>query len=167
MRIEDLEEPQIFEHWIKQSEKAAKKDYLFLDGLLSYAPTEIDTTAQTADKEAFEKINCQNCANCCKQLKPDLEASDITRIADFLEIPAAEFAEDFDRLTAQHQCPFLAENNLCKIYEIRPIACQEFPNTQKPDFTTRIKDHKEYLNYCPATYYVVQRMQTLLNKDHE
>lgn len=161
MNINDLNEKQIFDDWMNQSEKSIDKNDIFLETLLSYPTAKVDTIAKIADEEAFEKINCQNCANCCKQLKPDLEESDIERIATALGIPSIEFQKDFDHLTADHQCPFLGKDNLCGIYEIRPLACREFPNTQKLDFIGRIEDHKDNLNYCPATYYVVQRMQNL------
>lgn len=159
MSIAQKKQKQIFEDWVNQSEADSKKDFDFLDSLRSYPPAQVATTAQAADKEAYTKIDCGNCANCCKRLKPDLEETDITRISTFLNVPPSEFAEDFDRLTENNKCLFLDTDNRCKIYDIRPLACRDFPNTQKKDFTTRITDHKNNLDTCPITYFVVQRMQ--------
>lgn len=39
--------------------------------------------------------------------------------------------EDNDKVFKSMPCPFLGEDNLCSIYDIRPKACREFPHTDR------------------------------------
>ena len=41
---------------------------------------------QTFHEEAFEKINCLNCANCCKNYSPRFKTPDIKRISKVLRM---------------------------------------------------------------------------------
>jgi len=49
-------------------------------------------------EKAFEKINCLECANCCKGLGPRLIISNIERISAHLKIKSAEFADTLLRI---------------------------------------------------------------------
>jgi len=48
--------------------------------------------------EAFSKINCLNCANCCKTISPRFKTPDIVRISKYLGIKQSALIETYLRL---------------------------------------------------------------------
>lgn len=90
------------------------------------------------NEEAFEKIDCLKCANCCRNFSPRFKTPDIKRISKRLKMKEGAFIETFLRLdedgdyvTKNSPCPFLGEDNYCNIYENRPSDCHRFPYTEK------------------------------------
>jgi len=49
-------------------------------------------------EEAFEKINCLNCAACCKNYSPRFKTSDIKRISKHLKMRESEFIDAYLKL---------------------------------------------------------------------
>src|SRR4051794_34311269 len=73
--------------------------------------------------DAFEKINCLNCAACCKNYSPRFKTPDIKRISRYLKMRESEFIEtylklddDGDYVVKTTPCPFLGADNFCNIY---------------------------------------------------
>ena len=67
--------------------------------------------------------------------------------------------KDGDIMNKKTPCQHLGKDNMCSIYEIRPSDCSGFPHTQKRDFTEFIPEtHIQNLDYCPATYFIVEKM---------
>lgn len=88
----------------KQSEHAK-----FLASLKKKAPKNLDKVVQ----EIHQEIDCTACANCCKDLGPDLTESDITKIAKLFRMKLATFEstylrvdEDGDKVFQSMPCPF-------------------------------------------------------------
>src|SRR6187402_1624576 len=93
---------------------------------------------QEFHEQAFEKINCLNCANCCKNYSPRFKTPDIKRISKVLRMKEGEFIETYLRLDEEGDyvaksapCPFLGADNACSIYEDRPSDCARFPYTDE------------------------------------
>ena len=89
-------------------------------------------------EEAFEKIDCLQCANCCKKYSPRFKTPDIKRISKHLKLKEGEFIEtylkideDGDYVAKSTPCPFLGVDNYCSIYENRPSDCHRFPYTDE------------------------------------
>lgn len=99
---------------------------------------ELDTLFHRQHEQAFEHINCLQCANCCKTTSPIFRDVDINRIAKYLGMRPSEFSEkylhideDDDWVLNTTPCPFLGKDNYCSIYEVRPKACREYPHTDR------------------------------------
>ena len=45
--------------------------------------------------EAFSKINCLNCAACCKNYSPRFKTPDIKRVSRHLQMKEGEFIENY------------------------------------------------------------------------
>src|SRR5215469_396676 len=77
--------------------------------------------------EAFSRIDCLQCANCCKNFSPRFKTPDIKRISKHLKMRESDFIEtylkvdeDGDFVVKSTPCPFLGDDNFCSIYEQRP-----------------------------------------------
>ena len=119
------------------------------------------------ETEVWNEVDCLTCANCCKKMSPTFTNTDVRRIsAHFGQTPDEfrkkwlfrERGENGDWLNKSQPCQFLdLATNKCTIYAIRPADCVGFPHLPKS-----MKDyahvHKQILEYCPATYKLVEKM---------
>ncbi|MEI9809011.1 MAG: YkgJ family cysteine cluster protein [Bacteroidota bacterium] len=95
-------------------------------------------------EEAFAKIDCLQCANCCKNYSPRFKTPDVKRIAKHLRMKESVFIETYlkvdeegDFVVKSVPCPFLGADNYCSIYEERPSDCHRFPYTDEDVFIKR------------------------------
>lgn len=116
-------------------------------------------------EEAFEKIDCLQCANCCKHYSPRFKTPDIKRIARHLKMKEGVFIEtylrldeDGDYVTKSSPCPFLGEDNYCNIYEERPSDCRRFPYTDEDVLLKRPSITLKNATFCPIVYYVLEKL---------
>jgi Fe-S-cluster containining protein len=114
-------------------------------------------------EEAFEKIDCLQCANCCKNHSPRFKQPDIKRIAKVLRMKEGELVDrylqmdtDGDYVTRSQPCPFLADDNTCNIYEDRPSDCQRYPYTDEDVLLRRVPLTLKNSAICPITHSVLE-----------
>ncbi len=122
-------------------------------------------------EEAFSKIDCLQCANCCKNYSPRFKNPDIKRIAKVLRMKEGELVDKYLRLdnegdyvTKQSPCPFLAEDNTCNIYEDRPSDCRRYPYTDEDVLLKRVALTLKNATVCPATHAVLERLLEMEGK---
>ena len=115
--------------------------------------------------EAFEKINCLQCANCCKNYSPRFKTPDIKRIAKRLRMKEGDFINTYLRLDEEGDyvaksapCPFLGEDNYCSIYEDRPSDCMRFPYTNEDVIVKRQPLTLKNSTFCPIVYYELEKL---------
>ncbi len=149
-----------------QKQKEHRK---FLATLKKKASKNLDKIVQEVHTEVFREIDCTKCANCCKILGPLFTESDISRIAKHFRMRLPVFEdmylrvdEDNDKVFKSMPCPFLGEDNLCFIYDVRPKACREFPHTDRKKIYQI--NHLTIQNtlICPAVYLFVEKLQERL-----
>lgn len=116
-------------------------------------------------EEAFEQINCLNCAACCKNYSPRFKTPDIKRISKYLKQKESDFIERYlrvdeegDYVVQSTPCPFLGEDNYCSIYEVRPSDCERFPYTNEDVFIKRQNITLKNAEFCPIVMYVFDRL---------
>jgi uncharacterized protein len=126
---------------------------------------------EAAHTQAFEEIDCMTCANCCKTISPRFNATDIDRIAKYERLKSSEFIDkyltqdqDGDFVTTVRPCPFLQEDNACRIYDIRPKDCRGYPHTDSPNFAAMERYHTKNADVCPATVRVLALLQLEMRK---
>ncbi|MFZ1703279.1 MAG: YkgJ family cysteine cluster protein [Saprospiraceae bacterium] len=127
------------------------------------------STVKDFHEEAFQKIDCLQCANCCKTSPALLLPEDISRISKYLNISTKEFRKNFvlEDVNGEFSlnkvpCHFLQSDNTCAIYEIRPQACRRFPHTDESDYVDRSHLNAKNVVVCPAAFYVAERLRTHL-----
>ena len=120
---------------------------------------DLDHYFNDADELVFENMDCLDCANCCKTTGPLFTSDDVERIAKFLKVSPGSFAERYletdeenDLVLKSVPCPFLAKDNRCTIYEVRPKACAEYPRTHKRNVSEILDVLKKDVSVCPAVF---------------
>lgn len=117
------------------------------------------------NEEAFEKIDCLQCANCCKNYSPRLKPPDIKRISKYLGMKEGDFKDKYlrvdeegDNVMQSMPCPFLGADNYCSIYEVRPNDCARFPYMDDDFMLKRQPLALKNSTFCPITYYVLEKL---------
>lgn len=116
-------------------------------------------------EEAFEKIDCLNCAACCKNYSPRFKTPDIKRISKHLRMRESVFIdtyltldEDGDYVVKRTPCAFLGLDNKCSIYEVRPSDCSRFPYTDEDVLFKRKNITLKNVEFCPIVFYVLEKL---------
>jgi len=116
-------------------------------------------------EQAFSKIDCLQCASCCKNYSPRFKTPDIKRIAKHLKMKEGDFIETYLRLDEDGDyvakttpCPFLGADNYCSIYDVRPSDCERFPYTDEDVILKRQPLTLKNSTFCPIVYYVLEKL---------
>lgn len=116
-------------------------------------------------EEAFEKVDCLECAACCKNYSPRFKTPDIKRISKHLRLRESEFIDkylnldtDGDYVVKSSPCAFLGADNYCSIYEVRPSDCSRFPYTDEDVLLKRPQITLKNASFCPAVYFVLEKL---------
>lgn len=105
-------------------------------------------------------------------MSPTFTVKDVKRISTHLGMQPLEFREkylylekkDNDWMNKKQPCQFLnLSNNMCSIYAVRPLDCAGFPHLKRKKMVDYIHVHKQNVQYCPATYKMVEKMKVLVN----
>ncbi len=157
---------EILKNWKKNAEDQYSKNLDFLTSI--NGDYLYDEKAATIHKEVFDKVDCLQCANCCKTTPALLLKSDVKKIAKHLGVPPKTFIRKYtiedingDLLFNGVPCIFLHEDNTCKIYAVRPKACRQFPHTDQEGFYRRSKMNAKNTIVCPATYEIIQQLKKI------
>ena len=134
-------------------------------------PKDLDRVTQDLHDQAFEHIDCLECANCCKSISPIVTDKDIQRIAKYLRIKPSRFVSDYlnldlenDYVFKKQPCPFLGDDNYCSIYDVRPKACAEYPHTDRRKFIQILPLSLKNTVICPAVLEVFKGLKDNYSK---
>ncbi|GEQ87332.1 Fe-S oxidoreductase [Patiriisocius marinistellae] len=129
-------------------------------------PKNLDKIMVELHDAEFEKTDCLACANCCKTTSPIFTTKDINRIAKHFRIKEQRFIETYLSVDEDNfhvlksaPCTFLADDNSCSIYDVRPKACAEYPHTDRRDFHKISEITLKNTAICPATFNIVEAMK--------
>lgn len=126
-------------------------------------PKDLDEKFHRAHEEVFQRIDCLKCANCCKTTSPIFRDIDIKRISKRLRISETSFEssylrvdEEGDKVLKSSPCAFLGMDNKCDIYEDRPLACREYPHTDRKRMYQILDLTLKNTEICPAVSEIVR-----------
>ena len=152
----------VLDNWEK---KSAEKQKIYKRFLQKADKNKVLKALPDLHNQAFEKVNCLTCANCCKNYSPRFKTPDIKRIARLLKMKESNFIEayltldeDGDYVVKTKPCPFLGADNYCRIYDQRPSDCHRFPYTDEDVIIKRQQLTLKNSSFCPITYYVLERL---------
>ena len=141
----------------------------FLNKTEKNPPKGIDKITPVLDKEVWQEVDCLSCANCCKKMTPTFTPQDLKRISAHFNQTPDEFRVKWlkkdsnkDLVNKTQPCQFLdLKTNMCSIYAIRPVDCSGFPHLSRRKWTEYAHIHKQNIDYCPATFRMVEKMYKL------
>lgn len=138
----------------------------FFAQLKKKPPKDLDYKVQEIHDEVSAETDCLQCANCCRTTGPLLTNIDIERISKHLRMKPSDFItqylrvdEDKDYVFQSMPCPFLASDNYCLIYEVRPKACREYPHTDRKKIYQIGNLTIKNTEICPIAFKVVEQMK--------
>lgn len=108
------------------------------------------------------RIDCLQCANCCRTATARLADREIDRVAKAAGMKRDRFLRECTEMTADEGrilrrteagCVFL-NGNECLVYEGRPASCEDFPHLVRGpgSLMHRMWAMPERATYCPITY---------------
>ena len=154
-----------FKRKVKHNGKRLKS---YLRRLEKNPPRGLDKITLAMEPEVWKDVDCLTCANCCKTMTPTYTKADIKRIAAHFNETPQQFVDkwliyekkDKDWQNKKQPCQFLnLIDNKCSIYEIRPLDCSGFPHLPKKRMVDYMHVHIQNIEYCPATYRLVEKME--------
>ena len=140
----------------------------FMTKLEKNPPKGLDQLTTVVEKEVWKEVDCLTCANCCKTMTPTYTPADLKRISKHLGMTVDEFKKKWlykergsgDWMNKSTPCQFLnLKDNKCSIYLQRPVDCSGFPHLPKKKMVDWMHIHKQNVEYCPATYKMVEKMK--------
>ena len=151
---------------LELAETNHKENKVLVKKLKKSKPKSLDNTVHQLHDEAFEKIDCLECANCCKTTGPLFTSADVQRIAKYLRLKPQRFIDQYLRIDEENDyvlqqvpCAFLGSDNYCSIYDVRPKACREFPHTDRKKFQQISNLTLKNMAICPAAFNIVEEMK--------
>lgn len=153
---------------LEEAEKHKKDNQLLVKKLKKSKPKNLDDNTHEAHDAAFDKIDCLQCANCCKTTSPIFYDRDIDRLAKHLKIKPSAFVTQYlhldevgDYVLNTAPCPFLDYENYCMVYESRPTACREYPHTNRKRFYQILDLSLKNTEICPAVATVFEELRKI------
>jgi len=152
----------LLHNWEKKSTERQK---LYKQFLQRAKKNEVLRQLPVLHEEAFSRIDCLQCANCCKNYSPRFKTPDIKRISKHLKMKESDFIEKYlrvdeegDYVVQSTPCPFLGADNYCSIYDQRPSDCHRFPYTDEDVIIKRQALTLKNSTFCPITYFVIEKL---------
>ena len=152
----------LLQNWQK---KSGERQKLYKQYLARAKKNDVLKQLPDLHEAAFERVDCLQCANCCKSFSPRFKTPDVKRISKSLQMRESDFIETYlrvdeegDFVVKSSPCPFLGGDNYCSIYEDRPSDCHRFPYTDEDVFIKRPALTQKNSTFCPITYYVLERL---------
>ena len=153
-------------NWQKKSREKQKQ---FKSFLAKADKNKILKELPVLHEEAFERVDCLQCAACCKNYSPRFKTPDVKRISKHLGMKESHFIESYlkvdeegDFVVRSTPCPFLGSDNLCSIYDVRPSDCARFPYTDEDVILRRQALTLKNTSFCPIAFYVVDQLMEKL-----
>jgi Fe-S-cluster containining protein len=128
-------------------------------------PKDLDQRFHTTHQKEFAKRDCLQCANCCKTTSPIFRQPDIRRMAKALRMKESQLVaqylkrdEDDDYVLQSSPCFNLLPDNTCAVYEDRPLACREYPHTDRKNMYQIMDLTAQNTLICPAVASIVEKI---------
>ena len=136
-----------------------------LQRLKKKKPKFVDDLFADLHGKTFSKIDCLECANCCKTTSPIFRDVDIKRISKRFRTSEMQFISTYLRMDEENDyvlkvapCSFLGADNKCDIYEDRPLACREYPHTNRKNMSQLLILTGKNSEICPAVAQIMEQI---------
>ena len=139
---------------------------VFFERVKKKKPRDLDAKIHDLHQKTFKKIDCLACANCCSTTSPIFRDVDIKRLSKHLKMKESQFVsaylkmdEESDYVLQQSPCAFLGNDNKCSVYEHRPLACREYPHTDRKNMIQILEITEKNTLVCPAVATIFEELK--------
>src|SRR6185436_422658 len=157
---------QIIDGISSKAKAESKQNRIFLARLKKKKPAGLTRAFRQENYKAFSKVNCLDCSNCCRTALAVFEKPDVRRISKHFGMTDKEFIKkylkphpDYEYLIKTLPCPFLADDNKCSIYEIRPAGCRTYPPARLQLSDEQLDVLHDNIGICPAVNEMVEKVK--------
>lgn len=156
-----------YSHLLEKAIADKQENKKFFQKLKKANTRQLDDRFHIEHEKVFKTIDCLACANCCKTTSPIFRDVDIKRISKRFRMSELKFIdtylridEDNDYVLQKAPCPFLdLIDNKCSIYEDRPLACREYPHTNRKNMYQILNLTLKNTEICPAVSQIVSNLK--------
>jgi Fe-S-cluster containining protein len=139
--------------------------------------TFVERQFRRAAEDIHAKIDCRQCAECCRVTEVQIVERDVEHLARYLGVPRQRFLDEYTALdkdgalilrrTPSQQgagCVFL-DGNDCTVYDARPGNCERFPHLLRGagSLESRMWELTDRATYCPIVYNWMEAVKDLTN----
>lgn len=151
---------------LKSRSEGKKKQFrLIVEKINKIKGRDVDSLFQKLHVRFSRETNCTSCANCCKVLGPRLTYIDVKRLASSLKTGTSGIFEkyvstdeDGDYVFKSMPCPFLQEDNHCRVYDARPRACRDYPHTDQKNIGAIMSICLQNTAICPVVFRIFEAL---------
>lgn len=111
----------------------------------------VDTLVQRLKEEITPQIDCLDCGNCCRNLRPIAKNEVLRQFVDEADIEKVKYVMSFP-------CSHL-DGNKCKIYTERPEECRSYPYLDMDGFVSRALGMIQNYKICPIVFNVIEDLK--------
>jgi uncharacterized protein len=139
------------------------ENIFFKKHLRSIGSPIVDEKIHQLNNRFSRLIDCTQCANCCKQFEPGLDAHEIETLAAQKNLSSEIFRQEYVAFDGEalflktKPCMFLNDCR-CSIYVHRPAACAGFPHLDGKDMKYKRSLWSNY-GVCPIVYNVIEALK--------
>lgn len=155
-----------YQQYLNLAESRKKENKKLLQQLKKQKPKVLDKIINELHEQAFEQIDCLECANCCISISPSIQDNDIQKIAKTLRIKPSAVVNKYMHLDDEQDyimnvspCPFLMADNYCEIYNSRPLACKGYPHTDRNRMHQILNLTLKNTLICPAVCFIFEELK--------
>jgi uncharacterized protein len=156
----------LYQSDLDQAKTNLKSNAKWLQQVKRLQDRDVDNLFHEAHYEVFEEIDCLKCANCCKTTSPIFRDVDINRLSKRLKTNPSQFIANYlhmdnegDYVLNSSPCVFLQEDNKCEVYEDRPLACREYPHTNRKKMKQILTLTLKNTEVCPAVARIFSKIK--------
>jgi len=130
---------------------------------------ELDSYFLRIHNELFSAYDCCKCHNCCDVYEIRVEKNEIAAISDYLGLSENDFIEkylaandsDEEYVMKERPCCFLDADGKCRIQDIKPSVCKNFPYTDKPYRLYNMFGMFTFAEDCPVVFEIIDRLKLI------
>lgn len=155
-----------YRHHIEKAIAQKKQNKKLVQKLRKLPSKKLDNLFRENHEEVFDEIDCLACANCCKTTSPIFRDIDIERLSKRLKTSTSDFIDAYlhmdnenDYVLKSSPCTFLQEDNKCSVYEDRPLACREYPHTNRKKMHQILNLSLKNTEVCPAVAQIFENLR--------
>lgn len=156
----------LYQSDLDQAKINLKSNAKWLQQIKRLQDRDVDNLFHEAHYAVFEEIDCLKCANCCKTTSPIFRDVDINRLSKRLKTNPSQFIanclhmdNEGDYVLNSSPCVFLQEDNKCEVYEDRPLACREYPHTNRKKVKQILTLTLKNTEVCPAVAKIFSKIK--------